>query len=154
MIAVLQRVKHATVTVDGKEIGHIGAGLLILLGVVEGDTAAEAELLSRKIAACRIFEDEGGKMNLSVKDIGGGAMVVSNFTLPASCRRGTRPDFGAAARPATALPLYEYFIELMKNELAEVATGEFGADMQIQMTADGPVTLVLESGQLMSPRRG
>ena len=154
MIAVLQRVKHAAVTVNGKDNGGIGAGLVVLLGVAEGDTREAAELLARKILACRIFEDENGKMNFSVKDIAGGVMVVSNFTLLANCRKGTRPDFGGAARPAEALPLYEYFIELIKKEVASVATGEFGADMQIDMLNDGPVTLVLESGQLSGPRRG
>ena len=146
MITVLQRVQHAKVEIDGKTVGATEQGLLILLGVAEGDTRVEADKLVKKIANLRIFEDENGKMNLSLLDIGGGVLVVSQFTLHASTRKGNRPSFIRAARPERAIPLYELF----KKELAfllegRVESGEFGADMQVELVNDGPVTILLDS---------
>lgn len=154
MIAVLQRAKRAAVTVEGRTVGEIGNGLLVLLGVKEGDTEKDAELLAAKIAKCRIFTDDEDKMNWSVTDIGGGVLVVSNFTLLANYRRGNRPDFMDAAAPARANELYEYFAEQLRRDVANVATGEFGADMQIELMADGPITIVMDSEVLKQPKRG
>ena len=148
MIAVLQRAARASVEVHGRVVGEIGKGLLILLGVAEGDTEKEAEMLAAKILKCRIFEDENGKMNRSVTDVSGGALVVSNFTLLANYRRGNRPDFMASAHPTVAEPLYEHFVALMRERVSHVATGVFGADMSIDMVADGPVTVVMDSEKL------
>ncbi|MBQ9803087.1 MAG: D-tyrosyl-tRNA(Tyr) deacylase [Clostridia bacterium] len=145
MIAVLQRVNRAAVLVEGSTVGEIGHGLLILLGVSREDTAADAELLVKKIAACRIFRDGADKMNLSVRDVAGGVLVVSNFTLLADYAHGNRPSYFEAASPAEAQSLYLYFAELMAREVSSVATGEFGAHMQISMEADGPVTIVMDS---------
>ena len=148
MIAVLQRIKSAAVTADGVPAGACGAGFLILLGVLEGDTEAEALLLAEKIAKFRIFSDENDKMNLSLGDIGGGVLIVSNFTLGANYSHGNRPDFMASAHPSVAEPLYEYFVARMRERVAHVATGVFGADMSIDMVADGPVTVVMDSEKL------
>lgn len=148
MIAVLQRVKSASVIADGVPSGACGAGFLILLGVLDGDGEAEALLLADKIAKFRIFSDENGKMNLSLGDIGGGVLIVSNFTLGANYSHGNRPDFMASAHPSVAEPLYEYFVSLMRERVSHVATGVFGADMSIDMTADGPVTVVMDSEKL------
>ena len=154
MIAVLQRVKRASVVADGVLTGEIENGLLVLLGVGEGDTEEDAALLAAKIAKCRIFCDDAGKMNRSVVDVGGGVMVVSNFTLLANYRRGNRPDFLGAAAPDVAKALYLHFVELMKVDVAKVATGEFGADMQIDLCADGPITITMDSNVLKQPKRG
>ena len=151
MIAVLQRVREASVIADGTPAGRISEGLLILLGVLEGDEEKDALLLAEKISKLRIFSDEGGKMNLSVKDIGGGALVVSNFTLAANYAKGNRPDYLRAAAPLSAAPLYERFSALLAERIGEVANGVFGADMQISLVADGPVTIVMDSAVL---RRG
>lgn len=148
MIAVLQRVENASVTSDGVLTGKIGAGLMILLGVLDGDGEEDALLLAEKISKLRIFTDEADKMNLSVLDIGGGALVVSNFTLAANYARGNRPDYMNAAPPAVAEPLYRHFVSLLGERIGEVATGRFGADMKIAMTADGPVTIVMDSALL------
>jgi len=145
MIAVLQRVKSASVIADGSFSGKIGNGLLILLGVAKGDTEEDARLLSEKIVKCRIFSDESGKMNLSLLDVGGEALIVSNFTLNANYAHGNRPDYFASAAPSEAVPLYEFFVALVQQRIASVATGVFGADMQIDMCADGPVTIVMDS---------
>ena len=145
MKAVVQRVSRAEVRVDGAVCGSCGAGLFILLGVADGDTREDAELLAGKIARLRIFCDDEGKMNRSVTDVGGGALVVSNFTLLANYRHGNRPDFFGAAAPAEANGLYEYFTELLRAQVGEVGTGIFGADMKIDAACDGPVTIVLES---------
>jgi D-tyrosyl-tRNA(Tyr) deacylase len=145
MIAVIQRVKNSSVRVDGELCGECGKGLMILLGVAEGDCEEDARLLSSKILKLRIFSDENGKMNLSVKDIGGEALIVSNFTLLANYKKGNRPDYMNAAAPARANELYEYFTSLMRAELAHVATGEFGADMAVSLLNDGPVTIVMDS---------
>ena len=148
MIAILQRVKNAAVTADGVPTGSIDAGLMILLGVLSGDTEQDALLLAEKIAKLRIFTDENDKMNLSVTDIGGGALVISNFTLAANYAKGNRPDYLNAAHPTVAEPLYRRFTELLNERIARVETGRFGADMQIAMTADGPVTIVMDSAVL------
>ena len=148
MIAVLQRASRASVEVQGRLVGEIGKGLLILLGVAEGDGEREAEMLAAKILKCRIFEDENGKMNRSVTDVGGGALVVSNFTLLANYRRGNRPDFMGAAAPTRANELYLYFTDLLRRELSLVQTGEFGAEMLVESVNDGPVTLVVDTDQL------
>ena len=125
--------------------GEIGAGLMLLLGVKKGDSENDALLLADKIAKLRIFSDENGKMNKSVNDIGGGALIVSNFTLCANYAHGNRPDYMEAEKPPRATELYEYFVSLMRERVASVGTGVFGADMEITMKADGPVTIVIES---------
>lgn len=149
MKAVLQRVSHASVTVDGQCISEIGQGLLILLGVADGDTERDADILAAKIANLRIFSDADDKMNLSLLTIGGEMLVVSQFTLCANCVKGRRPDFFGAAKPDEANRLYLYFCERIKNEgVTSVKTGEFGADMQVELLNDGPVTILLDSGEL------
>lgn len=146
MKAVFQRVSHASVTVDGEVVGAVAAGVLLLVGVQQEDTAAEAAVLAQKVANLRVFRDEGGKMNRSVLDIGGSVLAVSQFTLCADTRHGRRPDFLAAARPETALPLFETVVsELKKAGVAEVQTGVFGADMQVELLNDGPVTILLDT---------
>ncbi len=146
MRAVIQRVSSARVSVAGKITGEIGTGLLVLLGVAQGDTAADGEWLAQKIAALRIFEDDEGKMNRSVVDIAGGALVVSQFTLLASTAKGTRPSFNAAAAPALAIPLYEKFVAQLSAVLGQpVATGRFGEMMDVALVNAGPVTLVIDS---------
>lgn len=146
MRAVVQRVGSARVTVAGETIGEINAGLLILLGVAQGDTAEDGAWLAQKLAALRIFEDDAGKMNRSLVDSGGGALVVSQFTLLASTRKGNRPSFNDAAAPAVAIPLYEQFVAQLTAGLGRpVATGRFGAMMAVTLVNDGPVTLVLDS---------
>jgi D-tyrosyl-tRNA(Tyr) deacylase len=148
VIAVLQRANAAAVRVDGQVVGEIGRGLLILLGVSREDGREDAERLAAKISKCRIFKDAEDKMNLSLLEVGGGALVVSNFTLLADYHHGNRPNYFAAAEPAVAEELYEYFVALLKKEVAEVATGVFGADMKISLEADGPVTIVMDSNVL------
>ncbi len=146
MRAVLQRVKCATVFADGLFSGKIGQGLYILLGVEKGDTKEDAAVLAEKISKLRIFSDVEGKMNLSVLDIDGEAMVVSNFTLLANYSHGNRPDYFGAATPKEANALYEYFTELLSSKIKkQVQTGKFGADMQTEMITDGPVTIVMHS---------
>ena len=145
MTAVVQRVSSASVKVDGKICGACQKGLFILLGVAADDTENDAVLLAEKIKKLRIFSDENGKMNLSVNDVEGSALVVSNFTLLANYKHGNRPDFFGAASPDKANCLYEYFVSLMKESLSTVETGIFGADMKIEASCDGPVTIVLES---------
>ena len=145
MRAVIQRVSSASVAVDGKIVGSCERGYLILLGVADGDTEVDAELLCKKIAALRIFRDENDKMNLSVRDIDGEALVISQFTLLANYRHGNRPDFLASAKPDEANRLYEYFTELLSRELRRVENGIFGADMKVSLTNDGPVTICMDS---------
>ena len=152
MIAVLQRVKKASVTVEGEVVGACGAGLAILLGVAEGDTELDAELLCKKIAALRIFRDENEKMNLSIRDIDGEALVISQFTLLANYRHGNRPDFLASAKPDVANRLYEYFKDLLSRELRRVECGIFGADMKVSLTNDGPVTICMDSEVLKNKK--
>jgi D-tyrosyl-tRNA(Tyr) deacylase len=148
MIAVLQRVRRASVVADGTPAGKIEKGLLILLGVGTEDSERDGAVLAEKIAKLRIFEDEGGKMNLSVNDIGGGALVVSNFTLLANYSHGNRPEYFGAARPDVAIPLYEDFVRRLSLLIPQVETGVFGADMTIDMEAWGPVTIVMDSEKL------
>lgn len=148
MIAVIQRVKNASVSIDGRVNGECSEGLMILLGVAKDDTEDDAKLLSAKIAKLRIFCDENGKMNLSVKDIDGEALIVSQFTLLANYKKGNRPDYFGAGSPDHANKLYSYFVDLMKCELKHVGTGIFGADMQVSILNDGPVTIVMDSNQL------
>jgi D-tyrosyl-tRNA(Tyr) deacylase len=146
MRAVVQRVSRASVTIDGAEVGVIGAGLLILLGVAAADQLEDGAWLAQKIAALRIFSDSEGHMNLSLREAGGGALVVSQFTLLASTRKGARPSFNAAARPEVAVPLYEDFVQRLKQALGrDIPTGRFGAMMEVALVNDGPVTLVLDS---------
>ncbi|MBQ9797544.1 MAG: D-tyrosyl-tRNA(Tyr) deacylase [Clostridia bacterium] len=145
MKAVIQRVAHASVVVDDKTVGSCERGYLILLGVAQGDTETDAELLCKKIAALRIFRDENDKMNLSVRDIDGEALVISQFTLMANYRHGNRPDFLESAKPEEANRLYEYFVELLSRELRRVEKGIFGADMKVSLLNDGPVTICMDS---------
>lgn len=145
MRLVIQRVKGASVSVDGRVVGECGKGLMLLLGVSEGDGRADAEALARKVMGLRIFTDNSDKMNLSVRDIGGEALVVSNFTLMANYKKGNRPDYMSAAKPDVANELYEYFVSLLRAELQKVETGVFGAHMEIDIHADGPVTIVMDS---------
>ncbi len=149
MKAVIQRVLNADVTVDGEVIGKIGKGFLILLGVEKGDDEVEAKVLSAKIAGLRVFCDENDKMNLSLSQIEGEVLVISNFTLMADCKKGRRPSFDNAALPIDALKLYKYFCKCMVDEgINKVETGEFGADMKVSLTNDGPVTIIIDSKEL------
>lgn len=149
MKAVLQRVSSARVRIDGKVCGEIQTGFLVLLGVMQGDTQKEADCLAAKIAGLRVFTDEQDKMNLSLADVDGGVLLISNFTLGADCRKGRRPSFVRATRPETAEPLYRYMGEqLVKNGVAQVEYGVFGADMQVELCNDGPVTILLDTEEL------
>ena len=148
MIAVIQRIDSAAVTVDGAETGRAGRGLCILLGVAREDTRTDAELLANKIAKLRIFTDENDKMNLSVLDVGGEVLVVSNFTLLANYSHGNRPEYFGAAEPGVANELYEYFASLMEAKVGHVGRGVFGAHMLIDIQANGPVTIVMDSEKL------
>lgn len=149
MKAVIQRVAHSSVVIDGKEVGKTDIGFLILLGVEQGDTLAEADKLIKKIPVLRVFEDENGKMNLSCLDIDGEILVVSQFTLCADCSHGRRPSFTKSAPPDVANELYLYFVEELKRSgVKKVDTGEFGADMKVSLLNDGPVTIILDSKEL------
>ena len=146
MKAVFQRVTEASVTVDGECIAAIDHGVLLLVGVCQGDTPAEAALLAKKVAGLRVFCDEQEKMNLSVLDIGGSILAVSQFTLCANTSHGRRPDFLAAARPEIAQPLFDTFVSCLRQEgVSHVETGRFGADMQVRLLNDGPVTILLDT---------
>ena len=145
MKAVLQRVSRASVAVDGQTVGECGHGLMILIGVAEGDTRTDADVLAAKISKLRIFCDENDKMNLSVKDIDGEMLVVSNFTLLANYAKGNRPDYMNAAAPDMANELYEYFVSLVEKEVKHVGCGVFGGDMEVSIVNDGPVTIVMDS---------
>jgi D-aminoacyl-tRNA deacylase len=145
MRAVIQRVRHAAVTVAGDVCGSIGHGMLVLLGVANDDTDADARQLAKKIAGLRIFEDSQQKMNLSLTDVAGAMLVVSQFTLLGDCRRGRRPDFLAAAPPELAEKLYEVFVAAVAQENIPVATGRFRQHMEVNLINDGPVTLIVES---------
>ena len=145
MKAVLQRVSSAHVAVDGKTVGQCENGLMILLGVANGDTEEDADLLAKKICNLRIFRDENDKMNLSVKDIDGEALVISQFTLMANYKHGNRPDFFESASPDEANRLYEYFVLLLSEQLRRVEKGVFGAHMEVSLVNDGPVTIVMDS---------
>lgn len=153
MRAVIQRVTHASVTIAGAVRGRIGPGLLILLGIQEGDTEEDAKYLAEKCTGLRIFTDEQDKMNRSAADIGGGLLVISQFTLYGDCRRGKRPSFVRAARPETAVPLYEAFLAHCRASGLPVETGEFGADMQVELLNDGPVTIVMDTEEMRGRSR-
>lgn len=148
MRAVVQRVSHAKVDIDGNTVGEIEGGLLILLGVGHADTDAQVEKLWSKISRLRIFEDAAGKTNLSLADVGGEVLVVSQFTLYASCKKGNRPSFTEAGAPENAKRLYEAFAARAEQDVARVETGEFGADMQVSLTNDGPFTICLDTDNL------
>lgn len=146
MIAVVQRVKDASVSIDGKVFSAIGKGLLILLGVAQEDTEEDSKWLVQKLVALRIFSDADGKMNLSVKDIDGEVAVVSQFTLLASTKKGNRPSFIEAAKPEMANSMYKQFVALLQTELGKpIQTGQFGADMQVSLLNDGPVTILFDT---------
>ncbi|WP_270729113.1 D-aminoacyl-tRNA deacylase [Shimia sp. Alg240-R146] len=144
MRALLQRVSEASVTVDGDVIGRSGPGLLVLICAMQGDTEAQADKLAAKVAKCRIFEDDAGKMNRSVLDIGGSALVVSQFTLAADTRSGNRPGFSSAAAPEEGERLYEYFAAQLTAQGVPVETGRFGADMKVALVNDGPITIWMD----------
>ena len=148
MRAVLSRVKNASVTVDGQVIGKIGQGFLILLGITHEDTEVQAAKLADKLTGLRIFEDEDGKMNRGLETVNGEILVVSQFTLYGNCRKGRRPDFLAAARPEVAIPLYEKFVQLIRDKGIHVETGEFGAEMMVESINDGPLTLIVDTNDL------
>lgn len=148
MRAVVTRVKEASVTIDGAVRGKIGGGFLILLGVTHEDTEAQAVKLADKICSLRVFEDDSGKLNRGLEEAGGELLIVSQFTLYGNCRKGRRPDFLAAARPETAIPLYEKFVSLCAEKGFHVETGEFGAYMQVESLNDGPLTLLLDTDTL------
>ena len=148
MKAIIQRVQRASVAVDGNVIGKIDAGFMILLGVEKEDTEIEAQVLASKISVLRVFCDENDKMNLSLSDIGGSVLVISNFTLCGDCRKGRRPSFDNAARPESALPLYDYFCDCLRKADIHVEKGEFGADMKVDLLNDGPVTFIIYSKEL------
>lgn len=144
MRAVVQRVADACVKVDGEIVGAVGSGLVVLVGVAPTDTVADATALADKLAGLRIFRDDAGKMNLSVIDVAGGVLVISQFTLYGDSRRGRRPSFVGAAEPDVAEPLVDATVAALEARGVPVATGRFGADMSVELTNDGPVTLVLE----------
>jgi D-aminoacyl-tRNA deacylase len=151
---VLQRVTRASVAVDGETISAVKRGLLLLIGVAHGDTEDQARRLAQKCAEMRIFADEGGRFNLSLLDVGGEALVVSQFTLLADTRRGRRPSFAHAAAPEIADPLVEAFSTALRGAGIPVRTGRFGAKMEIELVNDGPVTIVIDSAELEQPRSG
>lgn len=145
---VIQRVTEASVTIDGEISGKIGKGYLVLIGVADTETKEIADKMIRKMIGLRIFEDEQGKTNLSLADVDGGLLLVSQFTLYANCKRGNRPSFIEAGKPDMANEMYEYIIEKCRESVEEVQTGEFGADMKVQLLNDGPFTILLDSDQL------
>lgn len=145
---VIQRVTEASVTIAGEISGKIGKGYLVLIGVADTDTKEIADKMIRKMIGLRIFEDEQGKTNLSLADVDGGLLLVSQFTLYANCKRGNRPSFIEAGKPDMANEMYEYIIEKCRESVEEVQTGEFGADMKVQLLNDGPFTILLDSDQL------
>jgi D-tyrosyl-tRNA(Tyr) deacylase len=153
MRALIQRVSHAECVVDGSVTGACDQGYLVLLGVGDGDTQAQADQLLDKIVNLRIFDDENGKVNLSLADIDGQMLVVSQFTLFADCRKGRRPSFTSAGAPDMAVPLYEYFCERAEELVSHVGRGVFGADMKVTLTNDGPFTIWLDTDELSRPRR-
>ena len=144
MRVVLQRVSRAAVTIDGRIAGAVGRGFCLLVGLTHGDTEATVDWMAEKVAGLRLFSDAEGKMNLGLDEVGGAVLVVSQFTLYGDTSRGRRPSFVDAARPEQAIPLYERFVAALRSRRLEVATGEFGAQMQVEIHNDGPVTLILE----------
>ena len=153
MRALVQRVSHASVTIDGRIHGQIGQGFLVLLGITDGDTVDDAVYLADKTVKMRVFTDENDKMNRSLADVGGGLLIVSQFTLYGDCRKGNRPSFTNAARPETAIPLYEAFIARCRESGLPVETGEFGAHMEVESLNDGPFTLIVDSADLDAPKK-
>ncbi len=151
MKAVIQRVSSANVMVDGKIVGEIERGFLVLLGVKRGDTTDDAAYLARKIAKLRVFNDEAGKMNLSLEQVGGAVLAVSQFTLYADTRDGNRPGFSQAAAPDDGNRLYKTFCELLRNENLEVQTGIFQTEMKVSLVNDGPVTIIIDSSERLKP---
>ena len=147
---VIQRVTEASVTIDGEISGKIGKGYLVLIGVADTDTKEIADKMIRKMIGLRIFEDEQGKTNLSLADVDGGLLLVSQFTLYANCKRGNRPSFIEAGKPDMANEMYEYIIEKCRESVDEVQTGEFGADMKVQLLNDGPFTILLDSDSALT----
>lgn len=145
MKAVIQRVRSASVTIGDETAGEIGEGLLVLLGIAAGDEEADARYFARKVANLRVFEDEGGRMNRSVRETGGAVLLVSQFTLYADCRKGRRPSFAGAARPERGKELYELLISLLREEGVPVATGRFGEKMLVKLANDGPVTIIIDT---------
>ena len=145
MRVVVQRVKNASVTINGTVNGKINNGFLVLLGVQSTDSEQDVDYLVKKVTNLRIFSDENDKMNLSLKDVNGELLVISQFTLYGNCREGNRPSFIEAARPDVAIPLYEYFVEECRKQISVVETGVFGADMKVSLLNDGPVTIIIES---------
>ena len=145
MRVVVQRVKHASVTINGTVNGKINNGFLVLLGIQSTDSEQDVDYLVKKVTNLRIFSDENDKMNLSLKDVNGELLIVSQFTLYANCREGNRPSFVEAAKPNIAIPLYEYFVSECKKIIPVVETGIFGADMKVDLLNDGPVTIIMDS---------
>lgn len=149
MRVVVQRCSRAEVRIDGIAVGKIGQGFMLLVGITETDTQAEANILAKKIAQLRVFEDTEGKMNLAIHDVGGAILSISQFTLYADCHKGNRPSFIRAARPEQASPLYDYFNETLRTTYnLQVETGRFGADMKVDFINDGPVTILLDTDDL------
>ena len=148
MRAVISKVSSARVCVEGRTVGEIGTGFLILLGVAHADTEAQCDRLADKLCSLRIFDDEDGRINRSLDDVGGEILVVSQFTLYGNCRKGRRPEFLSAARPETAIPLYERFVERCREKGYRVETGEFGAHMAVESVNDGPFTLIVDTDDL------
>lgn len=146
---VIQRVTHASVTVDRDVLGKIEKGFMVLIGIEDSDTQAVADKMISKMLGLRIFEDEEGKMNLALKDVGGGLLLISQFTLYADCKKGNRPSFVKAGKPDMAEPMYEYIIEKCREQIKNTQKGQFGADMKVELLNDGPVTIVLDSHELM-----
>jgi len=148
MRVVVQRCTRAEVRIEGETVGSIGRGFMLLVGVTDGDTQTDADVLAKKIAQLRVFEDSEGKMNLSIKEVDGAVLSISQFTLYADCRKGNRPSFIRAARPETASPLYDYFNQRLRTEYnLQVETGRFGADMKVDFVNDGPVTILLDTAE-------
>lgn len=146
MLVVIQRVSEASVSINGKTVGKINRGLMVLLGIETSDDQGDADWLIRKLLALRIFDDNDGVMNLSVDDVKGELLVISQFTLHASTKKGNRPSYIKAARPETAIPLYNYFLQRCENEFGrEISSGEFGEDMKVSLVNDGPVTIIIDS---------
>ncbi len=145
MRVVVQRVKHASVTINGTVNGKINNGFLVLLGIQSTDSKQDVHYLVKKVTNLRIFSDENDKMNLSLKDVNGKLLIVSQFTLYANCKEGNRPSFVEAAKPDVAIPLYEYFVSECKKIIPVVETGIFGADMKVELLNDGPVTIIMDS---------
>ena len=154
MRCVIQRVAQASVSVDGEQIGAIQQGFMVLIGVSTDDTDHDVHYMAEKVPNLRIFEDEAGKMNRSLKDVGGAILAVSQFTLYADCRKGKRPSFTGAALPELAVPLYEQFLQECRSRGFEPQHGRFGADMLVASENDGPVTILLDTDELLQPRRG